>query len=158
MTTCAGRCLAAYWVSAAWLPVVLLGGAVSAATSGEAARRIHFAQGRSSAIIEDAVIRGERNRYVLGARAGQRMVVRISALEKNSAFAITRPDGKPLRGAEEERDVTSWSGKLPVSGDYTITVGGTRGNATYRLRVTITGSGAPAGRRTRPSSQARQRG
>jgi len=31
----------------------------------------------------------------------------------------------------------NWNGALPRSGDYVIEVGGTRGNATYKLKVTV---------------------
>jgi hypothetical protein len=67
------------------------------------------------------------------------MSVRISSLEDNAVFQIYEPGGKQsLPGAGERDDAQQWSGELPTSGDYTIIVGGTRGNATYTLKVTIT--------------------
>jgi hypothetical protein len=99
---------------------------------------IRFRRDRTSAVIKESVIRGDRDRYLLGARAGQRMTVNISALEDNAVFAIYQPDSKQtLKGAGEEDDAKQWSGKLPTSGSYTIVVGGTRGNASYRLAVAI---------------------
>ena len=98
-------------------------------------RRIRFARGSSTAVVEDAVIRGTRDRYLLKARAGQTMTVRITSVEDNAEFDIYPSRGKkPLEGAYE---VTDWTGKLPRSGDYVIEVGPTRGNASYRLEVTI---------------------
>jgi hypothetical protein len=65
------------------------------------------------------------------------MIVHITSLEKNAVFAILGPDGTALQGAEEGTDATDWSGTLPASGDFSIWVGPTRGNATYTLEVTI---------------------
>jgi hypothetical protein len=39
--------------------------------------------------------------------------------------------------AGETDDATVWQGTLPVSGKYLIVVGGTRGNAAYKLKITI---------------------
>ncbi len=44
---------------------------------------------------------------------------------------------KKLLDAGDEDDAMTWSGTLPSSGDYKIIVGGTRGNATYKLTVSI---------------------
>jgi hypothetical protein len=65
------------------------------------------------------------------------MIVHISSLEKNAVFVILGPDGTALEGAEEGADATDWTGTLPSSGDFSIWVGPTRGNATYTLEVTI---------------------
>ncbi len=100
-------------------------------------KRVKFAKGRSSATFSNAVIRGERDTYLVGAKAGQRMTVRVTALENNAAFQIENPDGEYLEGAGEEDDATTVSLSLPDSGDYRIIVGGTRGNASYRLTVSI---------------------
>ena len=100
-------------------------------------QRVRFQRGRTTAILKGAVVRGTQDRYILGARGGQTMIVHISSLEKNAVFAILSPDGTALEGAEEGADATDWSGTLPGSGDFSIWVGPTRGNATYTLEVTI---------------------
>ena len=100
-------------------------------------QRVRFARGRTTAVLKGAVVRGTQDRYILGASAGQRMLVHITAREKNAAFTIYGPDGSTLPGAGEGADATDFSGELPQSGDYTIAVGPTRGNATYTLEVTI---------------------
>lgn len=115
-----------------------------------ARKTIQFPPGSVSAIVEESVIRGERDVYFLTARAGQIMEVNISAVEDNAAFQIYQPgakakekdgytevSGKPLAGAGEADDASAWKGRLPVSGKYLIVVGGTRGNATYKLQVTV---------------------
>ena len=100
-------------------------------------KRISFKAGSSSATVSDAVIRGERSTYLIGAKNGQTMTVKISSLEDNAVFQIESPSGSYLPDAGEEDDATTWSGPLPTSGDYRIIVGGTRGNATYKLTVSI---------------------
>jgi len=114
-------------------------------------KEIQFPRGSTSAVIEESVIRGEQDFYYLTTKAGQTMDVVISSLEKNAVFSIYKPGytisvdkdglteikGDSLPHAGETDDATAWKGKLPVSGKYLIVVGGTRGNATYKLKVTI---------------------
>jgi hypothetical protein len=100
-------------------------------------KRVRFATGKSSITLSNAVIRGDRDTYIVGAKAGQRMTVRVTALEKNAAFQIEGPNGEYLEGAGEMDDATNVSGRLPENGDYRIIVGGTRGNASYKLTISI---------------------
>ncbi|MEZ5426778.1 MAG: hypothetical protein R2747_10960 [Pyrinomonadaceae bacterium] len=100
-------------------------------------KRIRFAKGKYSATVSNSVIRGDRDTYIVGAKKGQKMTVKITALEDNAAFTILTPKEDYLENAGEYDDQTNWSGTLPDSGDYRIEVGGTRGNATYKLTVTI---------------------
>ena len=99
---------------------------------------IKFPRGRTSTVINNAVLRDEIDQYILNARAGQRMKVDISSVENNATFQITRPDkSQLLPGAGFDDDARHWSGELPETGDYAIEVAPTRGNATYRLKVEI---------------------
>lgn len=98
-------------------------------------KRVRFPRGGTTATLKNSVVRGTRDRYTLGARAGQKMSVRITSVENNAVFDIYTPQGGTLAG--EGEDSTDWSGTLPEDGDYIIEVGGTRGNATYTLEVTI---------------------
>jgi hypothetical protein len=108
------------------------------AAAQDSAKRIRFARGSSSAGVEGAVLRGERAVYLVGARGGQQMRVRVVSPENNAVFQIhSPPGGAALPGAGETDDATAWSGTLPRSGDYRIVVGGTRGNASYSLHVEI---------------------
>lgn len=100
-------------------------------------RRIRFAKGRQSATVSYSVVRGDRDTYILGAGAGQTMTVKITSLEDNAVFQIENPDGEYLEGAGDGDDAMSFTGSLPDKGDYKIIVGGTRGNASYRLTVSI---------------------
>jgi hypothetical protein len=100
-------------------------------------KRVRFARGRTTATLKNAVARGTRDRYIVGARAGPQMTVNITSVERNAVFIIHPPSNDRPEGAEEMPESTDWSGKLPESGDYVIEVGGTRGNATYTLKVSI---------------------
>jgi hypothetical protein len=109
---------------------------------------IRFPSGQAGTTIEGAVIRGERDLYSLDARAGQTMTVAVTSSERNAVFQIYAPgvrirhteDGYDFQGTEltpANSDVRSWKGGLPARGSYLIVVGGTRGNASYKLTVGI---------------------
>jgi len=133
----------------------LLAGLVLAALAGPALAEptvtpIRFAPGASSGEVTGGVERGGRAIYSFGARAGQTLHLRVTAVEQNAAVQIwlpgaTLPAGDPagditgttLPGAGEGQDATTWNGRLPQSGTYLIVVGATRGGATYRLRLSI---------------------
>jgi hypothetical protein len=101
-------------------------------------KKVRFAPRTSSTTIKGAVIRGERDRYYLGAKAGQTMSVKISSLEKNAVFQIYfHGEEETLPGAGDDDDAINWSGQLPIDNEYVIVVGGTRGNATYSLTISI---------------------
>ncbi len=118
----------------------LLAVALVAAISTQAdgvTKRIKFAKGKHSATVSNSVIRGEVDTYIVGAKAEQMMTVRVTAIENNAAFTVQGPDGEYLQDAGEEDEARKVTNTLPYNGDYKIIVGGTRGNATYRLTVTI---------------------
>jgi hypothetical protein len=113
-------------------------------------RRSSQSGSRAALQVEGAVIRGERALYSFKARAGQHASLRISALEDNAVFQLYAPGAKPetrdfvlkvrgkaLPGAAEGEDAVQWGGALPDSGAYLLVVGPTRGNAQYRLTITI---------------------
>lgn len=100
-------------------------------------KRVKFARGKSSAVLSNSVIRGDEDTYIVGAKAGQKMSVKITSVESNAAFFIEKSGGGYLESAGEGDDQTVWTGMLPESGDYKIVVAGTRGNATYKLSLKI---------------------
>ncbi len=71
----------------------VLGSAGFAARDG-ITKCVRFAKGKNSATFSNAVVRGDRDTYILGARDGQKMTVRITALENNAAFQIEGPHGE----------------------------------------------------------------
>lgn len=118
--------------------LVLLFVLVSVTASQVNDKRIKFKKGESSATVEGAVIRGESNSYLVGAKKNQYMVVTVMSIEDNAVFQIVDlSTGYYLDGAGELDDAKRWEGNLPSGGDYRIIVGGTRGNAEYTLKVFI---------------------
>jgi hypothetical protein len=93
---------------------------------------LRFAPGTQSTTVSQSVIRGERDRYLLGAQGGQQMTLSITSTEDNAVFDVISPSGYIL--AVESTQETLF---LPHNGDYQVIVGGTRGNATYELTVSI---------------------
>ncbi|MCA2667036.1 MAG: hypothetical protein IM486_19645 [Microcystis sp. M114S2] len=94
--------------------------------------QIRFAPGTNSATVNQSVVRGSRDIYLLRANRGQRMDLKITSLENNAVFDVIAPNGEILK-----TEATQSSLKLPATGNYEIIVGGTRGNATYKLNVKI---------------------
>ncbi len=112
--------------------------AVSSLLAQGVKKKIQFARGASSATVSGAVVRGDRDRYYLGAKKGQTMSVKITSQEDNAVFQIYLPgEEDALSGAGDGDDARDWSGELPRDAEYVIVVGGTRGNATYKLTVSI---------------------
>lgn len=114
---------------------VVLGVALAGIAHAGEMRRLRAAHG--SVLVRGAVVRGDRDRYTIRARAGQTLTARITSRERNAVFQIERPGGRFLAGAGEGDDATRWRGRLPVTGAYVFVVGGTRGNASYTLRVDL---------------------
>ncbi len=94
--------------------------------------QVNFAAGSNAATIADSVVRGTRNTYILNAGIDQRMRVTITSVEDNAVFDVVSPSGKLL-----QQEATGADLYLPESGDYEIVVGGTRGNASYEIRMQI---------------------
>ena len=128
------RRLTRRWLSAVWVCSL----ALSSLCAQGVDKKIQFARGASSATLKGTVVRGERDRYRLSAKKGQTMSLRITSEEDNAVFQIYLPgEQEALSGAGDGDDAKEWSGELPRDAEYVIVVGGTRGNATYSLRVSI---------------------
>lgn len=93
---------------------------------------VQFEKGTFGATIVNAVVRGDRDVYVLRATAGQRMTLSIGSLEDNAVFDVLSPGKRWL--VDEAKDAAFF---LPDTGNYKVIVGGTRGNASYTLNVMI---------------------
>jgi hypothetical protein len=100
-------------------------------------RRIYFKSGEDSTTIRTAVVRGTRDIYLLGAAKGQVMTVQIKSLEDNALFDVEAPPTPSGYRRVLTEGSASWSGRLPETGDYQLSVGSTHGNATYQLFVRI---------------------
>jgi hypothetical protein len=100
-------------------------------------QRVRFAPGDDAATIKTSVLRGTRDLYLLDAQQGQTMTVKLTSLEDNAVFDIVAPSNNNSPRRLLKQEAVTWSTVLPTTGDYQIIVGPTRGNATYRLEVTI---------------------
>lgn len=136
---------------AALLLLALLPLPVRAAEPVPTPRKFFFATGSTRGTAAGHVLRGRRDLYSLQAQAGQIMTVTLTAPDDNAVFQVWEPDtaigrdaddvlefkGKALHGASETDDATRWTGRLPRTGTYLISVGSTRGNARYSMDIKI---------------------
>ncbi len=103
-------------------------------------KSLHFAHGKNSAIVSGDVVRGDTDVYLIRVHSGQVISVDLSSLEDNAAFDLLEPRA---RGSKKENDITegsditTWKGTLSKTGTYKVVVGGTRGNTSYKLQVTV---------------------
>ena len=99
--------------------------------------RIEFKRGTTSTTINGTVRGSEQAEYVLAAKKGQRVIMRLRSVPARSAvFQILDPDNDKLSLAQGNYDLL---GTLPKSGDYLITVSRrkqTKGMSRYEMIVT----------------------
>jgi len=101
--------------------------------------RISFKRGAYSATISESVRGDEEAEYVLAAREGQRLIIKLTSVpEKSSVFELlSEGDDTP----ELLHDLSvNYSGVLPKTGDYFITVKrskAAKGTSRYRLTVAV---------------------
>jgi hypothetical protein len=88
--------------------------------------RVKFPPGRTTVILKGKTTGGPSEgggmdpiTYVLRARKGQQMTLRLTSAKKNAVFGIYAPGMELI---ETGQNVTNWSGPLPKSGDYEIMV------------------------------------
>ena len=108
--------------------------------AGEFKKPLHFARGTNSATVSGDLVRGDRDVYLIRVHAGQVMSVKLSSLENNAAFDVLEPEARGSREAKDitgGSDISQWQGALSKTGEYKIVVGGTRGNTSYKLQVTV---------------------
>jgi hypothetical protein len=102
--------------------VLALAGAL--AGSGDVSshpRPIHFEKGKTSAVLQGTLPRVDATapqEYFLHARAGQVMTIRFTGLDQGAAFSVSCPGGGKLNAGRS----AVFSSRLPVSGDYRVTV------------------------------------
>jgi hypothetical protein len=111
---------------------------IAALAGGAEPLRIEFKRGAYSTTLSDSVRGDEEAEYVLGAEQGQRLTIRlISVPNESSVFEFFAEDDPVER---QHHTQSSYSGVLPQTGDYFITVkrsAQAKGTSRYRLAVTV---------------------
>ncbi|UNU25813.1 SH3 domain-containing protein [Microcoleus vaginatus] len=80
-------------------------------------QQINFRPGGDEAIVKGRIIGGGSHSYRIRARKGQTMTVR----NRQEVFPqIITPRGKLLAGDPYQDNETEWTGKMPVTGNYTL--------------------------------------
>ncbi|EGK90082.1 SH3 domain-containing protein [Microcoleus vaginatus PCC 9802] len=80
-------------------------------------QQINFLPGGDEAIVKGRIIGGGSHSYRIRARKGQTMTVR----NRQEVFPqIITPRGKLLAGDPYQGNETEWTGKVPVTGNYTL--------------------------------------
>ena len=100
--------------------------------------RIEFKRGANSTTVTGSVRNSEEYEYVLSAKKGQRLTIKITSTPvKSSVFEIVGENNDTL-GLEHDANF-DYSGVLPKDGDYFITVARpTTSKGTSRFKLTIT--------------------
>ncbi len=122
-----------------WL-LLICGSAAMAQRGGKAEPlRIEFKRGATSTTISDTVRGSEEAEYVLAAKKGQRLVIKLTSVPARSAvFQLLGEDNDTL-GLEHDANF-DYSGVLPKTGDYFINVKRpteSKGTSRYKLTITI---------------------
>ena len=98
-----------------------------------ASRRLQFRRGTSETTVQGKVSIALPDTYLVGARAGQVMTVKLSAARKVVRFLVMSPSTRSLV-ADNARD---WTGRLEETGDYTIIIDSDARNSVYSMTISI---------------------
>ncbi|MCC7372771.1 MAG: hypothetical protein IT306_30445 [Chloroflexi bacterium] len=125
------------------LSVLLLVTALHASPAEARDFNLSFVPGKSYGVVSGAVIRGERDNYVFGARPGQFISVAVMSAEDNAVVELSIRQFGAWVTLDDQYETRTLYGELPESegGQYRLSVGGTRGNATYDMFVGISAVG-----------------
>ena len=101
--------------------------------------RIEFKRGANSTIVSGKVLGTEEAEYLLAARKGQKLVIKLTSVPKRSSvFDLKAPDNADL-GLEYDANY-DYTGVLPKTGDYLIIVARpttSPGTSTYKLSISV---------------------
>lgn len=106
-------------------------------------KRVQFAPGANSAVVEDSIRGYQTIDYILGAKAGQYMNVSMATDNGANYFNILAPGENDVAMFNGSVDDNQYEGTLPASGDYKVRVylmrSAARENqvANYRLEMVI---------------------
>lgn len=122
----------------AWLMLLIMAATLHASAQHgyRVTKRLAFKKGQVSTVVRGAIPNTlEGHEYVVRARQGQTMSLKLTSLKKGILFSIWAPNGDMIG---EETGQRQWSGELPEAGDYRIIINTeTDGVARYKLEVQI---------------------
>lgn len=97
--------------------------------------RIAMQPGSTNASVESSVTANGKANFLVGASAGQYLMVALTSANQALSLQILAPDGSVLGTAANQ--VGLWQGSLPSDGDYLISVISTGEAAQFNLNITI---------------------
>lgn len=87
---------------------------------------VRFAAGASQAMLSDAIVGYDSVLYTVGAEAGQTMRIALSPSNLATYFNVYAPGRGPgdeaLGNGQFTQPINEWTGTLPTSGEYTVSV------------------------------------
>ena len=128
-------------LSIAIFGLVLVSARVALSQGGGKAepKRIEFKRGTTTTTVVDKIKNEEEAEYVIAARKGQRLTIRLTSTPyRSSLFDIKAPGDADL-GLEYDANY-SFNKILPATGDYFISVDRpttSKGTANYKMVITI---------------------
>ena len=102
-------------------------------------KRIEFKHGATTATVVDRIKNDEEAEYVIAARKGQRLMIKLTSTPYRSAVFDLKAPGDADLGLEYDANY-SFNKILPGTGDYLITVDRpttSKGTANYKMVITI---------------------
>ena len=128
-------------LSIAIFAVVLMSARVALSQGGGKAepKRIEFKRGTTTTTVVDKIKNDEDAEYVIAARKGQRLTIRLTSTPYRSAVFDIKAPGDADLGLEYDANYT-FNKILPATGDYFITVDRpttSKGTANYKMVITI---------------------
>ena len=100
-------------------------------------QRVQFPEGETGTLLANSVGPGQVQRYVVNARQGQIVTVKITQASGPVTFDVSFPGGEPIADAE---GVLYWNSYLPLGGDYSVDVRSSS-EAEFTLDIQIVGQG-----------------
>ena len=128
-------------LSIAIFAVVLMSARVALPQGGGKAepKRIEFKRGTTTTTVVDKIKNDEEAEYVIAARKGQRLTIRLTSTPYRSAVFDIKAPGDADLGLEYDANYT-FNKILPATGDYFIIVDRpttSKGTANYKMVITI---------------------
>ena len=118
------------------LAVLLLSAHLVPAQTEQEAMGLCFAEGRNTAVVRGFIGGESHDSYVLHLKAGRKVTVRISSRGNRAQFSVSKSEfGEPVSFGQETNGGRIWSGTIPETGVYFISVTA-HPSARYSLRVT----------------------